>query len=140
MSALTVEHYLQRARDFFLGMHLVRDADAYRNSAALLAIHSAVSFSDALRTGLGDVRLASDNHDQAADSLRRLLVPKRVELGNGLNHLKNLLASKSGVAYGNERLSDNELRKLILGAERFSAWANDMGKLLGLEGWTDDNG
>jgi len=138
MSALTVEHYLQRARDFFLGVHLMRDAEPYRNSVALLAIHSAVSYSDALRTGLGDERLASDNHDQAADSLRRLLQAKRVELGGGLNHLQYLLGRKSGVAYGDERLSNNELRKLILGAERFSAWANDMGKLLEVEGWTDD--
>jgi hypothetical protein len=139
MSALTVEHYLQRARDFFLGMHLMRDAQPYRSSVALLAIHSAVPYSDALRTGLGDEKLASDNHQQAADSLRRLLQAKRVELGNGLNHLKDLLSSKSGVAYGDKRLSDNELRSLILGAERFSAWANDMGKRLKLEGWRDDN-
>ena len=139
MSALTVEHYLQRARDFFLGMHLMRDADPYRNSVALLAIHSAVSFSDALRIGLGDERLANDNHDQAADSLRRLLQARRAELGSGLSHLQYLLGRKSGISYGNERLIDNELRKLILGAERFSAWANDIGKRLELEGWTHDN-
>jgi hypothetical protein len=140
MSALIVEHYLQRARDFFLGMRLMRDDGLYRNSLALLAIHSALSFSDALRAGLGEERLARDSHKQAVDSLRKLLAPKGVKPGNGLNYLKELLASKSGVAYGDKRLSDNELRSLILGAERFSAWANDMGKLLKLEGWTDDNG
>ncbi len=117
----------------------MRDAERYHNSVALLAIHSAISYSDALRTGLGDERLANDDHDQAADSLRRLLQARKTELGNGLTHPQYLLGRKSGVAYGNERLSDNE-RKLILGAERFSAWANDMGKLLRLEGWTDDNG
>jgi len=140
MSALTVEHYLQRARDFFQALNLMRDDYPYRNSVALLAIHSALSFSDALRAGMGDEKLASDNHDQAVDSLRKLLAPKGLKLGNGLNHLKELLSSKSGVAYGDKRLSDNELRGLILGAERFSAWANEMGKLLKLEGWTDDNG
>ena len=136
MPALTVEHYLHRARDFFLGMHLMRDDTAYRNSVALLAIHSAVSFSDALRAGLGDEKLANDNHDQAAITLRRLLMERNVDPGNGMVHLQYVLGRKSGVAYGDERLSDNELRRLILGAERFSAWANDMGKRLELEGWT----
>lgn len=138
MSALTVEHYLQRARDLFLGMPLVRDAEPYRNSAALLAIHSAVSFSDALRAGLGDEKLQNDTHDQAANSLRQLLLARKTEIGSGLSHFQYLLGRKSVVTYGNERLSDNELRRLVLGAERFSAWANDLGKRLSVEGWTDD--
>lgn len=119
-------------------MQLVRDAEPYRNSAALLAIHSAVSFSDALRAGLGDEKLQNDTHDQAANSLRQLLLARKTEIGGGLSHFQYLLGRKSVVTYGNERLSDNELRRLVLGAERFSAWANDLGKRLSVEGWTDD--
>jgi len=53
MSAIQVEHYLKRAADFSYVVLLLRGDASHRYSSALLAIHSAISYSDALRIGLG---------------------------------------------------------------------------------------
>ena len=135
MQAVLVQHHIQRATDFFNGMQLTRDDEPFRNSSALLAIHSAVSYTDALRTGLGDEKLSGDDHNQAADALRRLLNTRVVTAQDGINHLQYLVSRKSFVAYGSERLSENEFRRLVIRAERFAKWANGIGKQLRIEGW-----
>jgi len=139
MPAANVRHYIQRATDFFSGMQLTRDDEPYRNSSALLAIHSAVSYTDALRTGLGDDKLTGDDHNQAVDALRRLLNTRKVTTQDGIDHFRYLISKKSFVAYGNVRLSDNEFRRLVIRAERFAKWANGVGLQLKIEGWNHDN-
>ena len=53
MEAAQVQHFLNRAQDFLQDMQLLREDEAYRNSSALLGIHAAVSYTDALRVGFG---------------------------------------------------------------------------------------
>lgn len=139
MQAVQVQHYIQRATDFFNGMQLTRDEEPYRNSSALLAIHSAVSYTDALRTGLGDENLSGDDHRQAADALRPLLNTRSVKAQDGVGHLQYLISRKSSVAYGSERLGANEFLSLVIRAERFAKWANGIGRQLNLEGWNYDD-
>jgi hypothetical protein len=138
MQVVLVEHYLQRAADFYYGMLLMRGDDLYRNSSALLAIHSAVSFSDALRVGLGDEKLPSDDHAKAVDSLLRMLPARQASDQAGLNHLRYLVSNKSRVAYGSDRLSAREFEILVTKAERFASWANGLGRKLNIEGWKHD--
>jgi hypothetical protein len=137
MQAVRVEHYLRRANDFLDGMRLTNLDDSFLASSALLAIHSAVSYSDALRTGLGDTDLASDDHKRALDGLQRLL-PKRIEDRSGLTQLQELLKNKSTVAYGSRRLTEAELKGMANRAERFARWANAVGHALKIEGWRYD--
>jgi hypothetical protein len=60
MAAMQVQHFLGRARDFLKGMDLLQDDLAeFRFSPALLGIHGAISYCDALRIGLGSVRVSS---------------------------------------------------------------------------------
>jgi hypothetical protein len=139
MQAVQVEHYVQRAADFFKAMLLMRDEVSFRNSSALLAIHSAVSDSDALRVGLGEDKLVSDDHNKAADALRQALPPQYADDNAGLVHLKYLLANKSRVAYGSQRLNTKEFEMLFTKAERFAIWANRVGAKLKIEGWNHDN-
>ena len=140
MRSVRVRHYLQRATDFFDCMQLTRDDESFRNSSALLAIHSAVSFCDALRAGLGDRELSSDNHNQAADALSKQ-IPSGVRLDpSGLDHLRYLISRKTAMAYGERRVEEKTFGLVVLRSERFAAWANDTGKRLGIEGWHDGNG
>jgi hypothetical protein len=139
MQAVQVQHYIERATDFSRGMKLMSDDEDHVNSSALLAIHSAISYSDALRAGLGDQRLSSDDHKKAVDVLQSLLNSNRIKEQNGLRHFKLLLSKKTRVAYSDHPLSLTERKDLITAAERFEAWTNQVGKQLNLEGWTHDD-
>jgi hypothetical protein len=138
MQAVRVEHYIRRANDFLDGMRLTNLDESLLSSSALLAIHSAVSYSDALRIGLGETELSHEDHRNALDGLQRLL-PKRIEDRTGLTQLQELLKNKSAVAYGHRRLTEGELKSLATRAERFARWANGLGKALKIEGWRYDN-
>ena len=136
MPAIQVEHYLKRAADFSYVVLVLRGDESHRNSSALLAIHAAISYSDALRAGLGDVKLGVDS--KAADALKRVLALKVVDDETGLGHLRYLLSNKSLVAYGDQRINAKDFEMLFTKAERFVAWANRIGMQLKIEGWTDD--
>jgi hypothetical protein len=109
--------------------------DSYANSASLLAIHSAISYADALRVGLGDLRLASEDHRSSVESLQRLLAERRFEDMSGIKNLRDLVSRKSQVAYGDERLNFRASALLATKAERFAIWANRVGFSLKIEGW-----
>jgi hypothetical protein len=135
MQAVQVQHYIERAADFLQGMQLTRTDESYWNSSALLAIHSAVSYSDALRVGLGDQKLSADDHKQAADSLHRLLAEKKLDDQAGFKHLQFLLSKKTLVTYSARRLEHTDYETLFTKAERFAQWADRIGNQLRIEGW-----
>ena len=140
MPAEQVRHYLDRASEFSRGMKkLSNDSDAPNfNSAALLAIHCAISYADALRTGLGDDRLSGDDHSKAADLLQRQL-PSWIKDRNGLERLRKLLSNKNRVAYAERVLNPNDCKELVTAALKFETWANGIGRQLNLEGWQNDD-
>ena len=102
--------------------------------AALLAIHSAISYSDALRTGFGAKGLTSGDHHTAVNALRQFLRPNQVD---GLRHLKQLLAKKSAIAYGSRRLAYEDYEDVLSRTERFIRWANRIGSEMNVGGWSD---
>ena len=139
MEAARVRIYIDRAADFYAGLDLMRDGTEYRHSSALLAIHSAIAYSDALRIGLGDERLYGDDHREALKSLRRLLRATRLNDESGLPHFEYLLSMKTFVAYSDKRLDRSRVRLISLNAERFANWISKTARHLKLEGWTDDH-
>ena len=136
MIAVEVQHYLGRARDFHGGMDLLRsDLDSYSNSSALLGIHGAISYADALRTGMGSKKLSSENHSQAAKELELLLDARRFAQQQGVKHYRSLLAAKSMISYASETVRKNEIEEIVKRAMRFADWAEETGKALKIEGW-----
>jgi hypothetical protein len=139
MQSVRVQHYIQRATDFLEGMKLTRMEKSYWNSSALLAIHSAVSYSDALRVGLGDESLSNEDHRKAADALLKILPSTDASHSTGLTHFRFLLARKHLVTYGNRRLEHTDYEALFTHAERFAGWADSIGLQLKIEGWKNDD-
>ena len=135
MQAVQVQHYIHRAADFLDGMQLTRTDKSYWNSSALLAIHSAVSYCDALRLGLGDQRLSADDHQKAVETLQKLLASKNLQDQTGFKHLRFLFSRKNLVAYGDQRLEHSDYEMLFTKAERFALWADKIGSQLNIEGW-----
>jgi hypothetical protein len=119
----------------FDAMVLLQEDRAYRNSSALLAIHSAISYSDALRAGLGDERLASDGHDRAADALQNLIGARYPHGGSGVSHLRFLLSRKNVVAYSAKRMEHSDYESLFTRAGRFAKWADTAARELKIMGW-----
>ena len=146
MIAFEVQHFLGRARDLLEGMKILVNAEAYilgenvvqfRHSPALLGIHCAISYCDALRIGLGSSKVSSENHGSATEDLKRCLKGK-IESLRGTEHLGNLLAKKSRIAYAPAMVRENEVEEIVKHAERFALWAEETGKKLKIEGWGDD--
>lgn len=136
MGAVQVQHYLGRARDFFSGMRLLRDdMSEYKSSSALLGIHSAISYSDALRTGMGCADVSSDDHRTAVSDLRSRLASRRFERTQGASQLEKLLSLKSWVAYSADATQESKAEEIVKRAERFASWAEDTGRRLQIEGW-----
>lgn len=138
MVAVQVQHYLSRARDFFEGMKFLKDdMRDYKFSSALLGIHCAISYADALRIGMGSKKLSSDDHDKAADDLKSLLASRDFQKKQGADRLEKLLRLKGRVAYASND-SGLDFNTVVQQAERFAAWAEDAGKSLKIEGWRND--
>jgi hypothetical protein len=118
MIAVEVQHYLSRARDFLKGMDLLQnDLTEYRYSSALLGIHGAISYCDAMRIGLGSKGLSSDDHQSAARDLRLLLANRRFENPQAVGRLEKLLSKKSKIAYMSDATGENEIKQIVVDAK-----------------------
>lgn len=138
MGAVQVQHYLARARDFLKAMELLKeDLVEFKCSSALLGVHGALSYCDALRMGLGSHHLSSDDHKSAASELKKLLAARNFGNLQGIDRLAKLLTEKSAFAYAPRTVSEKCVLEIIQQARRFALWAEATGKQLKIEGWQD---
>jgi hypothetical protein len=107
----------------------------FRYSPAQLGINCAISYSDALRSGMGREKLSSGDHSTAASDLESLLKSRNVESRKGIGHLKKLLRMKNRIAYDPVMVRENEVDDAVKQAERFADWAEEAGRKLKIEGW-----
>jgi hypothetical protein len=102
---------------------LNEDVRHYRSGVGLLAVHSAISLSDAISVGLTGKRGKYQDHMQAARELNRLCTSNKISNVRGIHHFEWLLGQKNTVAYEHRRFDDESVRVAVDRAERFSAWA-----------------
>jgi hypothetical protein len=107
-------------------MKLCRDdLGAYASAAALLAIHSAISYNDALLIKLSGRRSRSQAHEQAIKSIGKACGIAKIR-PQGIEHLKKLLGAKTDVSYGDRQVDRERAEALCILAERFQAWAEGL--------------
>jgi hypothetical protein len=144
MIAVEVQHFLERARDFLKGMEVLVREDVYvlnndfvrfRYSTAMLGIHCAISYSDALRTGLGCSNVSSDDHRSAASDLKARLTDRKFDNLKGTDRLGTLLSKKSRIEYACDPAREKEIEDILKDATRFAEWAETTGRKLRVEGW-----
>jgi len=142
MATVEVQHFLDRARDFLKGKDLLRDKkllgddlDLYRLSFALLGIHCAISYSDALRTGMGCEKVSLEDHSQAANDLRKRLKSRSFENLKGISHLESLIKMKNKIEYEPITIKENQIEEIMKHAKRFAEWADTTGRNQQIEGW-----
>jgi hypothetical protein len=115
--------YYRRAAQLADAMKLCQeDLPAYASAAALLAVHSAISYSDALLIGLGDTRPHGENHREAVTALKRACTRAKIDQ-QGVGHFQRLLSVKTDVSYGEKRIDHETVAVLCVTAERFRVWA-----------------
>jgi len=124
ISPIATQQYVEKADHFLQGMELLNDdLSSYRTGIGLLAIHSAISLSDAITVGLTGERGTYQDHARAVRELEQLCSSNRISNKKGISHFKWLLAQKNVVAYHADRLDDASVKLAVDRAERFSAWA-----------------
>jgi hypothetical protein len=115
--------YHRRAAQLADAMKLSQDdLPAYASAAALLAIHSAISYSDALLVGFSGTRPRGENHQEAVAVLKRACTKAKIEQ-QGIKHFQSLVSAKTDISYGEMRVDDERVAKLCITAERFQVWA-----------------
>lgn len=115
--------YRRRATQLADAMKLCQDdLPAYASAAALLAVHSAISYSDAVLIGLGGTRPRGENHREAVTALRRACTRAKIDQ-QGITHYQKLMSIKTDISYGEKRVEDEWVETLCISAERFRVWA-----------------
>lgn len=115
--------YHRRARQLAGAMKLCQDGmSEYASAAALLAVHSAISYSDALLIVFGGARPRGENHREAITALRRACAGAKIEQ-QGITHLQKLLSAKTDISYGEKPVDEVRITALCEAAKRFQKWA-----------------
>ena len=115
--------YHRRATQLADAMKLCQeDLSAYGSAAALLAVHSAISYSDAVVIGLWGVRSRGEDHREAITALKRACTGAKID-HQGIVHLQRLLSAKTDISYGEKQVESDWIITLCIAAERFEAWA-----------------
>jgi hypothetical protein len=97
MNAEGLRVYYDRAVQLANAMRLCQDdLSAYASAAALLAVHSGISYSDAVLVYLEGKRPRHEDHRQTIRLITKACNKARID-GNGITHLGNLLNAKTDI-------------------------------------------
>jgi hypothetical protein len=103
-------------------MALIELDGQYIEALPHLAVHSAISYADAILIGCVGRRGSDGNHKETLTALRKLCDSKRRSV-DGLKHLAWLLGNKTELVYGDKNFDMEEAKSAKLHAERFVTWA-----------------
>jgi hypothetical protein len=124
MDEIRIRIHHDRALQLANAMKLCHDdMAAYGSAVALLAVHSAISYNDAVLIRLTGQRSRSQNHRLAIVAIRKACKKKRNIQTEAIKHLDKLVGAKNDVAYGDEEVDSQKIEFLYVAAERFQAWA-----------------
>ena len=94
----------------------------YWTAAAVLIVHSAIAYADALCIKLSGQRSVGDSHEHTITLLEELIAGGE-EKTKALNQLRYIIEEKTRVSYLGEMLPPSNTRELWKRLERFREWA-----------------
>jgi hypothetical protein len=98
--------------------------DRFGNAIAILAIHAAIAYADALSIAYGEVKSGAGDHRAAADVLRDALGPSADSRMVG--RFGAILASKDRVSYTGTHYTVDDATRLLAEARAFCGWAEEL--------------
>ena len=117
------EVYYERGQQLSYARELMNETKETVSALALVSIHSAISFNDALLIRLSGEPSRNEDHAAAARATERQCQSKKLET-KGLKHLKLLIANKTLYSYGDKAITADQAQAASIAADRFEAWVN----------------
>lgn len=113
--------YRQRAEHFLRAVsYLVDDVNEFKDALGSAAVHSAISFTDAVLVMETGTR-GTDQHERARQELAKLVKAQRLAEA-GLKDLKWLLARKHTFEYSERHAPVAEAKLAVERSRRFAHW------------------
>jgi hypothetical protein len=119
------EVYYERGKQLSYARKLM-DSDKETVSAlALVSIHSAIAYNDALLTRLSGKPSRGEDHASAANATEKHCRSKKID-SRGLQHLKQLIGKKTPYSYGDAAVTTEQAQAVSIAATRFEVWVNQV--------------
>lgn len=96
----------------------------YGNGMAIISIHAAIAYTDALTIAFRGIKSADGDHARAADLLKHALGSRAVE--THVRRLRAILNAKSNVSYSGAYYTLEEARSIYQKTGDFIGWAAEM--------------
>jgi hypothetical protein len=97
----------------------------YGNGLAIIAIHAAIAYTDALTIAYRGIKSQDGDHARAADVLAHALGQRR-EHAPQVNRLRDILQAKSDASYSGTYYTLDEGKRIARQTTEFIRWAEDM--------------
>jgi hypothetical protein len=120
-----IDVFLERGNQLAESRKLMEDSSDYTAALALVAVHSAIAFNDALLVKLSGKHLPTADHMTAVKRTRAQCVRMKIAT-DGLQHLQKLIAAKTNISYGEKRTSIETAIALSVASERFETWVRPL--------------
>lgn len=126
---IAAAHYRRRAEAFLRALRHINDrflfddaeVDQMMNAVALLAVHAGIALCDAVLTMVTGQRSRAQNHTEAPDLLSKWCGKHGIDQ-RGVKHLVWLISHKDHFAYGDSRITLEEVKSAVDRIERFATW------------------
>lgn len=116
------EVFFERATQFSAARKLMEGEADYSSPLALLAVHSAISWNDAVLFKLIGGTFKGQDHMDSPRVTEKHCVTRKLNT-DGISQLKKLVREKSKISYGDHRITPEAALALSISAERFEKWA-----------------
>ncbi|HET9088141.1 MAG TPA: hypothetical protein VFN53_11510 [Acidobacteriaceae bacterium] len=114
--------YQEQAEELLRAMKLLmEDIASYKSAVALLAVHSAIAFNDAVSERLTGIAHKGQDHSTASRKTRSACVKNKIDT-SGIKHLDYLLSKKNEYSYSGI-VGEKKSQDAALNAQRFASWA-----------------
>lgn len=97
----------------------------YSAAVGLLAVHTTISYNDAVQVTLTGKRTKSTDHRRTLRATEAACRTAKIE-SRGIAHLEKLLSAKTDVSYGDARVDNRRIEFLYQAAGAFRAWAESI--------------
>lgn len=97
----------------------------YGNGLAIIAIHAAIAYTDALTIRFRGIKSSDGDHARAADVLAHALGQRRGHEAQ-VNRLRRILQAKSDASYSGQYYTLEDGRRIVRETAEFVRWAEEM--------------
>lgn len=97
----------------------------YGNGLAIIAIHAAIAYTDALTIAYRGIKSQDGDHTRAADVLAHALGQRR-EHERQVMRLRGILQAKSDASYSGRYYTLDDGRRIVREVAEFAGWAEEM--------------